>query len=181
MKVIGFVGLPASGKTEAAKVAQKLGIPVIRMGDVVREEVRRRGLNITEENVGKVANDIRAKEGMNAVARRCIPLIKAMDGSIVVVDGLRGGAEAEAYKKAFETQFTLIAILASRKNRFARALARKRNDDIVDWEGFKQKDDRELHWGLKEAMRMADVLIDNNGTLEEFRENVRTVLEGIQG
>lgn len=181
MKVIGFVGLPASGKTEAAKVAQKLGIHVIRMGDVVREEVRRRGLDITEENVGKVANDIRAKEGMDAVARRCVPLIKAMDDDIVVVDGLRGVAEVEIYKKAFDAQFTLIAIIASQKNRFARALARKRDDDIVDWEGFKQKDDRELHWGLKEAMRMTDVLIDNNGTLEEFRENVRTVLEGIQG
>ncbi len=174
------MGLPASGKTEAAKVAQELGIPIIRMGDVVREEVKRRGLDITEENVGKVANDIRAKEGMGAVAVRCIPLIKAMDEDIVVVDGLRGGAEAEAYKKVFDAQFTLIAILASRKNRFARALARKRSDDVVDWEGFKQKDDRELHWGLKEAIRMVNVLIDNNGTLEEFRENVRAALEGIK-
>jgi len=180
LKVIGFVGLPASGKTEAAKVAQKLGIPVIRMGDVVREEVRRRGLDITEENVGKVANDIRARGGMGAVAERCIPLIKAMDDNTVVVDGLRGGAEADVYKKAFDARFTLIAIIASQKNRFARALARKRNDDIVDWEGFKQKDGRELRWGLKEAMKMADVLIDNNGTLEEFRENVGAVLEGIQ-
>lgn len=180
MKVIGFVGLPASGKTEAAKVAQKLGIPVIRMGDVVRKEVRRRGLDITEENVGKVANDIRARGGMGAVAERCIPLIKAMDDDTVVVDGLRGEAEVEVYKKTFKSQFALIAIIASQKNRFARALARKRNDDIVDWEGFKQKDDRELRWGLKEAMKMADVLIDNNGTLEEFRENVGAVLEGIQ-
>jgi len=180
LKIIGFVGLPASGKTEAAMVAQKLGIPVIRMGDVVREEVKRRGLNITEENVGKVANDIRARGGMGAVAERCIPLIKAMDDDTVVVDGLRGGAEVEVYKKAFDAQFTLIAILASRKNRFARALARKRNDDIVDWEGFKQKDDRELRWGLKEAIKMADVLIDNNGTLEEFRDNVRAVLEEVQ-
>jgi len=180
LKVIGFVGLPASGKTEAAKVAQELGIPIIRMGDVVREEVKRRGLDITEENVGKVANDIRAKEGMGAVAVRCVPLIKAMDEDIVVVDGLRGGAEAEAYKKAFDAQFTLIAILASQKNRFARALTRKRSDDIVDWEGFKQKDDRELRWGLKEAIRIANVLIDNNGTLEEFRENVRAALEGVK-
>lgn len=174
------MGLPASGKTEAAKVAQELGIPIIRMGDVVREEVKRRGLDITEENVGKVANDIRAKEGMGAVAERCVPLIKTMDEDIVVVDGLRGGAEAEAYKKAFDAQFTLIAILASQKNRFARALARKRSDDVVDWEGFKQKDDRELRWGLKEAIRMANVLIDNNGTLEEFRENVRAALEGVK-
>ncbi|MDI6888829.1 MAG: AAA family ATPase [Methanocellales archaeon] len=181
MNIIGFVGLPASGKTEAAKVAQKLGIPVIRMGDVVREEVRRRGLDITEENVGKVANDIRAKEGMGAIAKRCIPLIKAMNSDTVAVDGLRGGAEVEVYKNAFDAQFTLIAILASQKNRFARTIARKRSDDVVDWEGFKQKDERELRWGLEKAMKMADILIDNNGTLEEFRENARAVLEGIQG
>ena len=50
MKIIAFVGAPASGKTEAANVARELGIPVISMGDVIREELRRRGLPLTDEN-----------------------------------------------------------------------------------------------------------------------------------
>ncbi|HWQ95734.1 MAG TPA: AAA family ATPase, partial [Candidatus Methylomirabilis sp.] len=36
MKLIAFVGMPASGKSEAAAIAKKMGISVINMGDVVR-------------------------------------------------------------------------------------------------------------------------------------------------
>jgi len=38
MKIIAFVGMPASGKGEAATVAKELGYPVVNMGDVIREE-----------------------------------------------------------------------------------------------------------------------------------------------
>jgi len=44
MKIIAFVGMPASGKSEASGVAKGLGIPVVNMGDVVREETANRGL-----------------------------------------------------------------------------------------------------------------------------------------
>jgi len=43
MKLIAFVGMPASGKSEAAAIAKKLDIPVVNMGDVVREETARQG------------------------------------------------------------------------------------------------------------------------------------------
>ena len=39
MKIIAFVGMPASGKSEAARIAAKMGIPVVNMGDVIRKEV----------------------------------------------------------------------------------------------------------------------------------------------
>ena len=102
--------MPASGKTEAANVARALGIPVILMGDVVRAEIKARGLKITEEIVGKVANEIREREGMGAVALRCVPYIKNADSEVVVIDGIRGVSEAEVYREAFGDQFTLIAI-----------------------------------------------------------------------
>ena len=38
MTVIGIVGLPGSGKSEAANVAAEMGVPVVTMGDVIREE-----------------------------------------------------------------------------------------------------------------------------------------------
>lgn len=176
---MGFVGMPASGKTEAANVARELGIPVIEMGDIVRAEVKARGLEVTEENVGKVANDLREKEGMGAVAHRCVPCIKGVGSEAVVIDGMRGVAEAEVYREAFGAQFTLIAIHAPQKARFERAMARKREDDIDGWQSFLQKDEREISWGLPEAMSMADVSIENDCTLEEFRQRVKTIIEGI--
>jgi len=44
MKLIAFVGMPASGKSEASAVVRSLKIPVVSMGDEVREEAKRRGL-----------------------------------------------------------------------------------------------------------------------------------------
>ena len=173
--------MPASGKTEASNVAKELGIPVIEMGDVVRAEVKARGLKITEENVGKVANEIRERDGMGAVAHRCIPCIKDADSKVVVIDGMRGVAEAEVYKDIFGTQFTLIAIHAPKKARFEWAISRKRDDDINNRKSFLQKDEREIGWGLPEAMNMADVSIENDGALEEFKQRVKTIIEGIIG
>lgn len=178
---MGFVGMPASGKTEAANVARAMGIPVIRMGDVVRADVKARGLKITEEIVGKVANEIREMGGMGAVALRCVPRIKNADSEVVVIDGIRGAAEAEVYKDAFGVQFALIAIHAPQKARFKWAMARKREDDIKNRKSFLQKDEREISWGLPEAMNIADFSIENDCTLEEFRQRVKKIIEDIIG
>ena len=42
MKVIGVTGLPGSGKSVVSRIAKKLDIPIVRMGDVIREEAKKR-------------------------------------------------------------------------------------------------------------------------------------------
>ncbi|AEA48017.1 AAA family ATPase [Archaeoglobus veneficus] len=178
MKIIAFVGLPLSGKSTAAKVAEELGIPVVVMGDVVREEVRKRGLELTDENAGKVANELRQKEGMDAIAKRCIPIIreKAKDSGIVVVDGIRGIAEVDRFKQEFGDDFILIHIDSPLELRFERALKRKRSDDITSIEELKRRDERELSWNMGKAIEVANFTIENTSGLEEFFEKVRDIL-----
>jgi dephospho-CoA kinase len=60
-KILAFVGMPASGKSAAASILGESGIKVINMGDVIREEVVRRGLEPTDINVGGVGTDLRRK------------------------------------------------------------------------------------------------------------------------
>ncbi|MEM2346640.1 MAG: AAA family ATPase [Archaeoglobaceae archaeon] len=48
--IIAFVGYPLSGKSTAAQIAKEFGIPVVVMGDVVREEAKKLGLKETAEN-----------------------------------------------------------------------------------------------------------------------------------
>jgi len=179
MRVIAFVGLPLSGKSTAAKVAEEMGIPVVCMGDVVREEAKRRGLPQTDENLGKIAEELRRKEGMDAIAKRCIPIIRerGKDLGVVVVDGIRGIAEVERFKKEFGDDFILINIEAPLEVRFQRALKRKRSDDVRSLEDLKKRDERELGWNMGEAMKMANFTIENTGGLEEFKEKVRGILE----
>ncbi len=178
MRVIAFVGLPLSGKTTASKVAEEMGIPVVCMGDVVREEAKRRNLPLTDDVLGRIANELREKEGMDAIAKRCIPVIRerGKEIGVVVVDGVRGIAEVEAFKRAFD-DFVLVAIESPLELRFQRALKRRRSDDVKTIEDLRRRDERELSWNLAKAMETADFTIENTTSLEDFKEKVRDLLE----
>ncbi|MFW5929498.1 MAG: AAA family ATPase, partial [Halobacteriota archaeon] len=67
MKVVATVGLPGSGKSVFEDVAGELDVPVVSMGDVIRREVARRGLDPSDVNMGRVAVDLREKEGGDVV------------------------------------------------------------------------------------------------------------------
>jgi len=172
--IIAFVGYPLSGKSTAGEVARELGIPVVTMGDVVREEAINRGLEPNSENLGRIATELREKEGMDAIAKRCIPKIRSL-GPVVLVDGVRGIAEVKAFKNAFDN-FVLIAIECPIEIRFERAIQRRRSDDVTKIEDLRERDRREESWGLKEAMEVADFTIENTGDIEEFKDKVRALL-----
>lgn len=178
MKIIAFIGFPLSGKSTATKVAKELDIPVVVMGDVVRSEAAKRGLKLTDENLGKVANELRQKEGMDAIAKRCIPVIRqtAKDKGVVIVDGIRGIAEVERFKKEFGEDFILIYIDAPLELRYKRALERQRSDDIKSIEELKERDERELSWGMGEAIKIANFAIENTDDIKSFKEKIKDLL-----
>jgi dephospho-CoA kinase len=153
------------------------------MGDVVWQEVRRRGLEVNEANVAAIADKLRQGEGLGTIAKRCIPLIKASgEGKrAVVVDGIRGLAEVEEFRRAFGDNFHLLAIWASEHIRRSRVSSRTRADDATSLETFRGKDRRELGWGLGEALALADFIIVNEGTLEELHEKADKLFKRLVG
>jgi dephospho-CoA kinase len=175
MKVIGVVGLPASGKSEFSKIAAGMGIPVIVMGDMIRRAVSEAGLEPNDTNFGATANRLRAERGMDAIAQLCIPEIQAKSAPLVLVDGIRGDTEVTLFRTNFPG-FVLISIDSSFENRLARITARARSDDFTTADALRNRDERELGWGLLNALRSADVHIRNEGTLEEFSAEVHTLL-----
>ncbi|MDD3247545.1 MAG: dephospho-CoA kinase [Methanosarcina sp.] len=181
MKIIAFVGMPASGKSEASRIAAEMGIPVIIMGDVIRKEVLKRGLEPNDSNTGMVATDLRKCEGMDAVSRRCISQIRETGSELVVVDGVRGIAEVECFRQEFGKGFILISMYAPIEIRFSRVQKRGRSDDMNSIEGLRQRDERELSWGMGEAIEASNVEIENKSTLEAFRKDVVEVLGNYSG
>jgi len=174
--IIGVAGMPGSGKATVKATGENMGYPAVVMGDEVREETRRRGLQQTPENIGKVMLQLREEEGPAAVAKRCIPKIENMQSNIVFVDGIRSLSEVDEFKKRFRN-FTLIAVHSSPELRFQRLCKRKRSDDPQGWDVFNQRDLRELSVGLGNVIAVADYLIVNQGTYEEFKAQVRQILE----
>jgi len=179
MRVIGTVGLPGSGKGEAAAVAREEGLPVVTMGDVIRQACRDRGLDPAEHH-GRVAQALREEDGPAAIAARSIPQVRdaLADHDAVLVDGLRSDVELDRFREAFGDDFLLVSVEAPFELRAERLLERARDDTDLDREALREREQRELGFGMGEAMERADVRIDNTGSLEDFQGSVRTLLSG---
>lgn len=176
--VIGVTGMPGSGKATVVEVAKKMGYGIVVMGDEVRKETRRRDLEPTPENVGKVMLKMRQEGGPAAVAKRCVPKIEKMKNKIIIVDGVRSIYEADEFKKHFP-KFKLLAIHSSPETRFRRLFKRKRSDDPASWETFLERDWRELHVGLGSVIASADVIMVNEGRRAELKKEVLAFLENV--
>jgi len=187
VKIIGFVGLPGSGKGEASLIARQLGFAVVVMGDVIRQEAARQGLEPCDETLGRIGSELRAREGPTAVARRVLEAARATGKEIVVVDGLRSREEADFFRANAE-DFYLVEICAPAGTRMKRLTARGRPDDPAwperaDEEAIsschdccatalERREVRELSWGMGEAMKAADLKLHNDGSLDELRRNL---------
>ena len=176
MRVIGTVGMPGSGKSEAATVAEEAGVPVLIMGDVIRQECRDRGLDPAQHH-GRIAQALREENGPGAIAQRSLPVIEEYlaDSDTVLVDGIRSDVEVETFREAFGEEFTLVHVFAPRELRKQRIESRDRPGD-TDGEPLEAREERERGFGMDDAIDLADVRIENTGTLEEFHEAFRDLL-----
>ncbi len=187
MKIIGFVGLPGSGKGEASQIARQHGLAVVVMGDVIRQEAARQCLEPTDQNLGRIGNALRAAEGPDAVAKITFERALAAGKDVVVIDGLRSQEEADFFR-AHADEFHLIEVCAPAKDRLKWLAARGRPDDpgktissgrepdSLAAAALEQRECREVGWGMCEAIKVADMKLRNDGSLEVFRRDVKRLL-----
>lgn len=173
MKILAIVGLPGSGKTTAIEATSDLGI-VVTMGDVVRNEAIRRNIESSGSNLGKIAEELRKNYGPGIIAKKCVDLIMKKKDNIIFIDGIRSLAEVSIFRKFWK--FPIIAIIVDEKKRLRRLFKRSRSDDPKDLEELKERDDRELKFGLDEVIEEADYKINNNSTVDDLKKKVREVV-----
>lgn len=171
--------MPGAGKSEAMNVARAQGHPVVRMGDLIWEEVERRGLPRTSEYVGPVANGMREEHGPDIWALRTVERIQTghPDSPIVLIDGIRSIHEVEVFRRELADDFTLVAIHTPESARFHRMTTRARDDDPVDEDGHRARDQREMGWGIARTIALADEMIVNDSSLDAFKAKVADLLE----
>ena len=181
MKVIGTVGMPGSGKSVTSKILkEKLNPYYIVMGDVIREEVMKEGLEPTPDNVRRIMLTIRERGGNDVVARRCIEKLKENEEKYewAIIEGLRGLEELLTFRKHL-LNFLLIAIHASPSTRFNRLKQRGRSDDPKNRDMFDKRDLTELKVGIGSVIALADHIILNESTKEDLRGEIDTFLEDV--
>ncbi|MDR0524122.1 MAG: AAA family ATPase [Candidatus Methanoplasma sp.] len=167
--VLIVAGMPGAGKEEFLSVAASMGVPFVRMGDLVRE---RHAASGSELSLGEFAGREREAHGQGVWAERSVEKIGP---GVFLVDGCRGMSEVRAFRGAGRDA-AIIGIHAPPAARYARLLERGRADAPRDMADFEERDARELSWGLGEVLALADVMISNGGSLESFRSEARKVL-----
>ena len=174
--IVCLTGMPGSGKSTIVSVLKSKGIETLNLGDGVRAEAKRRNLEPSGENLGKIMLQLREKNGPGAIANLLTDQIQNSKSNIIIVDGVRSTAEIDVLKNVGSVK--LLSIEATADTRFKFLKARGRSDDPETKEKFAERDNREISVGIDKSISIADETISNNDlTLDELTELAHTVIK----
>jgi len=190
--------MPGAGKSSVASFLKEKGFTVVTMGDVIREEAKRQGLEPTDVNLGKMMLKLRQDLGPGAIGQIVLQKLLRDDNNAddednnnnnnnergkknssrnVVIDGIRSISEVEVLKNVGHVR--LLAIHASQGTRFKHLRERGREDAPSDSDEFAGRDKRELSVGVSEAIALANEMISNNDlTLEQLKLQAYNIVKG---
>jgi len=179
--IVCLTGMPGSGKSTVAESLKKKGFSVIAMGDVVRNEAKRKNIEPTDNNLGKLMLELRREIGPGAIAQLIINEIEKREvrsnaNQNIVIDGIRSVPEVEILRTMGIVK--LLSIHASANTRFDHLKKRARGDAPLNENDFGIRDKRELAVGISEAIAMSDEMLSNNNlTVEELQEKAVGIVQ----
>ena len=151
--------MPGAGKSTIAEGLKSKGYDIVNMGNAVRAEAKKRNLESTRENLGKLMLELREQNGPGAIAELIKPEIESSSSNVILVDGVRSNDEIQVLKKFGNVK--LLAIHASTGTRFDFLQKRGRSDDPQTQEHFEERDNRELGVGISNSIALSDYAISN--------------------
>ena len=170
MQIMGISGMPGSGKSIVSDIATEKGAIIVSMGDIVREEAKKRG-----EGSKETAKNLRAEHGPYIVSELTIEKIKKLQdegvGNLIIVEGIRSPHEVEMFKENFDN-FIILSVFTNPALRFERLKKRMREDDSQEYSEFKRRDDNELGFGIGTVIALSDKLIINESDIESFEDEI---------
>lgn len=185
MKIIGIAGTNGSGKDTVGEIlASDYGYMFVSGADFLREEARKRGLPIEREVLRTISAEWRRKHGLGVLVDKAVEIYSQSDKEHkgLVVSPMRNPGEAQYLK---DLGGVLIWVDADPKIRYERITKRQRStEDQKTFEEFLVEEQAEMqHSGDEATLSLsgvkakADVSIENNGTLEEFKQAVNQALK----
>ncbi len=181
--IIGLTGRNCAGKGTVAEYLKKKGFFYHSLSDVIREELATEGKTITRAAMVEKGNEMRAKDGPGALAKKTIN--KMLKDRNYVIDSIRVPAEVNELRKL--PNFFLLRVEAPLELRFARMKARGRESDPKTLEAFVEIENRELE-NADEAKQniivcesMADKVIQNDADVDALHDRIDALLAGLSG
>lgn len=179
--IIGLTGKNGAGKGEAAEILKKGGFIYHSLSDVIRDEIKKRGKEVSRQVLIKVGNELRDQGGAAVLADL---ILKKLDPEKnYIIDSIRNPAEVQSLKK--RADFYLLHVKASAKLRFERIRERQRENDPTTFREFVKLEAKEAKsrdpnaQQLDQTIALADREIKNESSLDELQQTIRQLLKDL--
>lgn len=165
---LGISGLPGCGKTlvssilEAEFFKKSYKCRTGKISDIVSEETKRQGIDLTRANMYKVGENARNSEGNGVWAKRFINNYLDHEIDIILIDGIRTLSELDEFRLLGKQTFKLLAIYTKSEILLKRIINRNRPNDSSMLEKPEQILEKEIGMGVIDCMKGADYKLQNN-------------------
>ena len=179
--LVGLTGRNASGKSTVVEWFSDRGLSSVSCSDSIRAWLGEKRIETTRDNLIEGGRELRRKGGGGVLAEM---LLEILGGEDAVVDSIRTPAEVEALRGRGD--FTLIEVRANEESRWQRMTSRGRAGDPTEREAFlyqeaaEAKSEDEAGQALDATAAMADITIQNDGSMEDLFGRLEEVWSGLR-
>ena len=180
--IIGLTGRNAAGKGTVASFLEKHSFVYHSLSDTLREELKRRNLEESRENLIQIGNDLRKQGGPGVLADLMIDSLLSSEDHIV--DSIRNPSEVKSLRRVYPNhKFVLISVDASPEIRYERLKSRNRLGDSSSWEIFLEQEKLEESskdpnkQQLLATIGKADFNVDNSESIEQLENQIKVILK----
>ena len=174
-RVVGLVGRNGAGKDAVVDYLHaRCGVVKLSAGDLVRDIAEREQMEPTRANLHAVSLRVMRLEGQDVFARRLIAEIEEHDWRAVAVSGVRSPHDAGAFKVYYGDNFRLVHVrVGDPERRFQRLQGREASRDPESRAAFREQErEEESHFQIGSTIALADVTIDNHGTVADLHRRI---------
>ena len=178
--ILGLVGEMASGKSTITEyLKQKHGAVTFRFSDMLRDVAKRLHIENSRPNLQLLSTVLRQNFGEDLMSKVLAADVMESTHNFIITEGVRRPTDITYLKKL--PGFHLIYLSVSERTRFERLAARRENADDANktWEEFQREGKQESEQKIKEIAAIAEITIDNNGTMEELYKEMESILSRI--
>lgn len=184
VKIIGITGSFGAGKGAVVDyLVQKKGFTHFNARAFITDEIAKRGQTVDRDSMTTVANELRAANGPTYIIESLYTQAQTK-GSNAVIESLRAIAEVRFIQ---EQGGIVLGVDAEPAIRFNRVIKRASETDHVSFEKWADQEQKESNpddptkQDIFGALKASDVIIENNGTLEELYLKIDEFLVKLSG
>lgn len=177
-KLVAIVGMAGSGKSKLCEYFEDIGYKKVYFGGITMEKLKENNLAINQDNERCMREKLRCEYGMAAYAILSLPKIdEYIKSNNVIIDGLYSWDELKVLQEKYPN-LIVVAVIVDKKIRYQRLNIRDirplSNDEAMN------RDIKELENLSKGGpIAYADYFVFNNGTEEEYMDNIKKLVKEI--